>query len=251
VPSGRIPTTHIFKPGAPELAGHAHNEHFCLTLAREIGLPAASSRIACFEDQLAIIVERYDRLRHGRVVRRVHQEDCCQALSVLPVDKYESSGGPSAAAIVGLLRERSRNAAEDIATFVAALGFQWLIAGTDAHAKNYSVLIGRGGEIRLAPLYDVASYLPYAGHAIRKLKLAMEIGGKYRVHEIGAYQWKKLAAEVQLEPDAVITRINEVARELPDRAADLLRQTNASGSKHPILPKLAKGIQERARRCLM
>ena len=33
-------------------------------------------------------------------------------------------------------------------------------SGTDAHAKNYSLLISAGGEARLAPLYDLSSQLP-------------------------------------------------------------------------------------------
>jgi len=35
----------------------------------------------------------------------------------------------------------------------------WLIGGTEAHAKNFSMLIGAGGRSRLAPLYDIASGL--------------------------------------------------------------------------------------------
>jgi serine/threonine-protein kinase HipA len=105
IPSGRLPTTHILKPGSPDLSGHAENEHFCLDLASETGLPAAASRVLHFEDQTAIVVERYDRLRSDAGVLRVHQEDCCQALGVLPVDKYENIGGPGAnklAAEIGL-----------------------------------------------------------------------------------------------------------------------------------------------------
>ena len=45
---------------------------------------------------------------------------------------------------------------------------QPLIAGTDAHAKNYAILIGAGGQIRLTPLYDVASTLPYPDINIEK-----------------------------------------------------------------------------------
>ena len=65
VPSGRVPTTHILKPGSPDLEGHAENEHFCLSLAGEAGLPVARSRVMRFEDEVAIVVERYDRLRDG------------------------------------------------------------------------------------------------------------------------------------------------------------------------------------------
>jgi serine/threonine-protein kinase HipA len=40
--------------------------------------------------------------------------------------------------------------------FFDALMVNWLICGTDAHAKNYSLLLA-GRQVRLAPLYDVAS----------------------------------------------------------------------------------------------
>ena len=61
VPSGRMPTTHILKPPTGDLDGHVENEHFCLELARSLGLPTVSSRIMHFQDEIAIVVERYDR----------------------------------------------------------------------------------------------------------------------------------------------------------------------------------------------
>ena len=249
IPSGRLPTTHILKPGAPHLRGHAENEHFCLALAGELGLPVARSRIVRFEDQVAIALERYDRLRRDGQVLRVHQEDCCQALGVSPVDKYENTGGPGARDIVELLRARSRSAAEDTETFIDALAFNWVIAGTDAHAKNYSVLIGRGGAIRLAPLYDVASFLPYAVHGTRKLKLAMKIGGKYRLHEIGAYEWNKLARELGRDPAALAAAIVRMCRALPDLASDVARRVADDGLEHPVVSSLAELVQVRARAC--
>lgn len=249
VPSGRLPTTHILKPGSPHLDGHAENEHFCLALAREVGLPVATSAIVHFENEVAISVERYDRLRRDEMVVRVHQEDTCQALGVLPVNKYENAGGPGARAITTLLRERSRSAQEDIATFVDALAFDWVIAGTDAHAKNYSVLIGRGGSIRLAPLYDIASFLPYAQHGIRKLKLAMKIGGKYRLHEIGAYAWDKLALELGIDAEETRARITAMCSALPDLASQVLASTAADGLAHPVLEGLTAKLQARARAC--
>lgn len=249
IPSGRVPTTHILKPGAPHLRGHAENEHFCLVLAGEVGLPVASSRIRRFEDQVAIVLERYDRLRREEGVLRVHQEDCCQALGVAPVEKYESTGGPGARDIVDLLRARSRDAALDIETFIGALAFNWVIAGTDAHAKNYSVLIGRGGTLRLAPLYDVASFLPDAEHGTRKLKLAMKIGGRYRLHEIGAHQWTKLARDLGRDPAELTGAIVAMCRALPDHAADVARRAAEDGLEHSVVPSLAEQIRARAHAC--
>lgn len=249
VPSGRTPTTHILKPGTPELDGHAENEHFCLVLARELGFPTASSRVERFEDQIAIVVERYDRLATSEGFVRVHQEDTCQALAIHPARKYENEGGPGASEIVELLREHSRAAQEDITFFIESLMLNWLIGGTDAHAKNYSFLIGAEGRIRLAPLYDVASILPYAGKQFPKSKLAMKIGGKYRLVEIGAHQWDKLAREISLDGDAMRASLVRVTRALPDLAGDVLKRETQNGLHHPMATKLTKMIVERARQC--
>ena len=148
VPSGRIPTTHILKPPTGEFAGHAENEHICLALARSLGLPVAASRVMDFAGEIAIAIERYDRLSRGNDITRVHQEDVCQALGVMPTKKYQNEGGPSALTIVELLRGASTSQAEDVQTFIRALGLNWLIAGTDAHAKNFSLLLA-GGRVRL------------------------------------------------------------------------------------------------------
>jgi serine/threonine-protein kinase HipA len=40
-----------------------------------------------------------------------------------------------------------------VQSFVDANIFNLLIAGTDAHAKNYALLLGGGGAVRLAPFY--------------------------------------------------------------------------------------------------
>jgi serine/threonine-protein kinase HipA len=157
IPSGRMPTTHILKPPTGGFDGHAENEHVCLALARAVDLPAATSQVLRFEKEIAIAVERYDRRRLGNRVMRVHQEDVCQALAILPTRKYQNEGGPGVSTVVELLRTHSSAREEDIRSFVDAVGFNWLIAGTDAHAKNYSLLIAGGPRVRLAPLYDLAS----------------------------------------------------------------------------------------------
>jgi serine/threonine-protein kinase HipA len=249
VPSGRVPTTHILKPGAPGLDGHAENEHFCLTLAGELGLPVATSHVEHFGNEVAIVVERYDRLRSGRQVARVHQEDVCQALAIHPARKYENEGGPGATAIVGLLRDYSSNAAEDIATFVESLAYNWLVAGTDGHAKNYSLLLAGGGRARLAPLYDVASALPYHAPELRKLKLAMKIGGKYRVRDIGGAEWRKLAADLRLPEDDVLARVQRIVTEAPDLAKTVRARLRKAGLRHAILASLSDRIAARAHRC--
>jgi serine/threonine-protein kinase HipA len=249
VPSGRMPTTHILKPGALGFDGHAENEHLCLLLAREVGLPAAASELMHFGDEVAIVVERYDRVRTASGIVRAHQEDTCQVLGVHPVRKYENEGGPGVESIAGILREHSRAPAEDIDTFVDALAFNWLIAGTDAHAKNYSFLIGVGGTIRLAPLYDIASALPYESMPEQKIKLAMKIGGKYRVRDIGPYAWQKCATELRLDPESVLAGVARMAAAIPDQVSALREREQEKGLSHPVVGRLVDAIAVRARRC--
>lgn len=249
VPSGRVPTTHILKPPSGDFDGHAENEHFCLEPGRALGLPVVDSRIMRFQEEIAIVVERFDRLRTPAGLRRVHQEDMCQALSIAPTRKYQNEGGPGIHDIVELLKTYSTNPAEDVNTFLDSVAYNWLIAGTDAHAKNYAILIGAGGRVRLAPLYDVASVLPYHDVNIDRVKVSMKIGGEYRLRNIRLYQWRKLAGELRIEPDAVIQRLDDFAKLLADHVHDIRRRMTDEGLTHPIIPHLADALATRASGC--
>lgn len=246
VPSGRAPTTHILKPPTGEFDGHAENEHFCLSLARELGLPVANSTVRWFEDQVAIVVERYDRIRVGDRLFRIHQEDLCQALANPPATKYENEGGPGVADGVRLLAEVSSAPAEDIAVFLDAVILNWLIGGTDAHAKNYSLLLAAGGRVRLAPLYDIASALPYPDLDFQRLKLAMKLGGEYRIRDIGPRHIERLARETRQDPAALIARAAGMTARIRDAASAVAARTIDAGLTHPIVPRLADAVTRRA-----
>jgi serine/threonine-protein kinase HipA len=249
IPSGRIPTTHILKPLTGAFDGHAENEHFCLTLARALGLPAASSTVMRFGDEIAFVVERYDRSIIGRKIVRIHQEDMCQAFGVPPARKYENEGGPSVSRIVDFLRENSGAPREDVQTFIDAVAYNWLVGGTDAHAKNYSILIGAGGRVRLAPLYDLASILPYDEFDPVKLKLAMKLGGKYKIRDISARSWEKLSEELRLDKKEVARRVCEIADKLPVEAQAIRKRLEESGMKHPVLNRLTERLSAHAEKC--
>jgi len=248
IPSGRIPTTHVLKPPTGHFDGHAENEHICLMLARNLGLPAARSRVSRFKDEVAIVVERYDRQQKGNDIIRVHQEDTCQALGIMPTKKYQNEGGPSPANIIELLRTYSTDRDADLDTFVAALGFNWLIAGTDAHAKNYSLLLS-GPDIRLAPLYDIASILPYEEVDLRKAKLAMKIGGEHKVELIGLRQWQKFAREVRTNADQLVEVLISMAKHLPDEVAAARALAREEGLNNALIDRLAKQLIDRAHEC--
>jgi len=250
-PWGATATTHILKPAVTGLDEHDLNEHLCLAAAGLAGLPVARSSVVTFEDERAIVVERYDRLyqSEGGLARRLHQEDVCQALGVLPTAKYQYEGGPSPERIIDLLRHEihpQRVADAHIARFVDALAFNWIIAGTDAHAKNYSLLLA-GGQVRLAPLYDVASVLAYDDMYLPKLRMAMRIGGEYRIEAISGRHWRRFVEANRLDADETIARIDALVARTPDcfeQAAQAVT-VRALGSKLParLLERItARGV---------
>lgn len=249
VPSGATPTTHILKPAVAGLDDHDLNEHLCLDAARRAGLIAARTRVERFAEETAVVVARYDRIETGATIRRVHQEDICQALGVPPSRKYQNEGGPGPAEIVRLLRDAMRpTAAEDaVRRFADALAWNWLIAGTDAHAKNYSLLLA-GPEARLAPLYDIASALPYGTHE-RKLRLAMKLGGDSRVHP-HHNPWPRAARELGLDPTTLVDRVRELAVLAPHALADAIAAPEVTALDRPLPARLLDLVSDRAGRCL-
>jgi serine/threonine-protein kinase HipA len=242
VPGGRTPTTHIIKPRIPGFDGLVENEHLCMDIAARLGMPVARSYVLTL-DQTYIVVERYDRLPPSPgspFVRRVHQEDVCQALGLLPGKKYQEEGGPGIAQIVTLIRRVSAAPETDVDRFLQANIFNWLIGGTDAHAKNYSLLIAAGDEVRLAPLYDVSSQLPYPD--LISQRVSMKIGDHYDIARIGAADWRKLARQCALEEERVLTMIDEMARALPDHVSAAREQAIADGLSRNIVIPLAKQL---------
>jgi serine/threonine-protein kinase HipA len=249
VPSGRVPTTHIFKPPLADYDGHAENEHFCLRLAAKFGLLVTESRVMRFEDQIAIVVTRYDRIRTADGLKRVHQEDMCQANGLRPSLKYQAEGGPGPVDIIRLIDSYSINPIEDRQAFVDAVALNWLVGGSDAHAKNYSVLIGSGGDARLAPLYDVASALPYDNIDQKKLTLAMRIGGEYRLADIRLREWQKFASELNLNADELLIRLRHLTESMPDLLSETRQNLMAEGLTHNLIDSLARRLTGRARNC--
>ena len=238
IPAGRTPTTHILKPPIQDLDGFAENEHFCLRLAYRVGLPAASSAVMHFEDEVVFITERFDRMLVNGELVRVHTEDFCQALAVHPERKYQNMGGPGPRDILQLLASESSQPEEDCATFFDALAFNYLIGGTDAHAKNYSVFHGNR-RVRLAPLYDMASAFPY--YDLKQLKLAMKIGSHYELAYVTDRDWDALG-EIAGLPVPGSLRVRELARQTLEQLPLVAAELRDQGLTHEIIDRLETSI---------
>ena len=166
-----------------------------------------------------------------------------------PSAKYQNEGGPTPARIARLFRgAMAPQAGEDaVRRFADALIWNWLIGGTDAHAKNYSILLA-SNQVRLAPLYDIASALPYGTHE-RKLRLAMKIGTSYDVY-LQRNRWPDAARDLGLDADALVQRAGELARVAPEAFADAASASEVMSLERSLPRQLVQLVADRAGRCL-
>jgi len=239
--SGR-PTTHILKPEPERFPGLVANEFFCMRLAAAAGLEVAEvGRAETLSGLPYLIVTRYDRDLTQEPVRRLHQEDFCQALGKLHIEKYQGDGGPGVVDAMALIDDASTAPARDRPQLWLALVFNVLIGNCDAHGKNYSLLYDSRAP-SLAPLYDLVSTAVYAG--LTK-QLAMSIDGVKDLSEVRTGAWRKLAGEIGFASRFLGQRmapfVDGVREAIPDLAADPQHDD-------PIVAEIVGGIFERAER---
>ena len=148
-----------------------------------------------------------------------------------------------------------RDADDAVWRFADALAWNWLIGGTDAHAKNYSLLLNHR-DVRLAPLYDINSILPYLGERDpegvllheRSMRMAMKIGGEASLAP-PRNTWPHAATELGLPEDALIARVGSLASAAPAAFADAAADAGIAGLQSPVAPRLVERVAERAARC--
>ena len=197
----------------------------------------------------------------GGNVTRLHQEDLCQALGCLPDNKYTMYGGPNCAEVLGLLTSTGPTAQANAAGFLQMLFLNYLLAATDAHAKNYSIMLAADGSHRLAPMYDVASIAPYVEGAKLKVKppkLAMSIGGENRAGRVSANDLAKLVKQCDLERFGITAEgcrdlLALYAKEIPGKLAqefDALEKTGSADAARELRGRMEKPIAQLCARSL-
>lgn len=185
------PSTHILKPESREFPGLAVVEAFSLDLASRVGLPVVKAEWRCFGERPCLVVARYDRdlNQDSGEVRRIHQEDLCQALGLPPHRKYQQEGGPSAGDALACIRTWSTVPVLDVAFFLNLWVFNVLLGNADAHGKNLSWLY-REEERRLAPAYDLVSTALWPELSPR---MAMRVGQAKFLEEVSQAHFLKFA----------------------------------------------------------
>ena len=246
VPNGRTPTTHILKPEPAAYPGLASNEHFTSLLLRELGLPSPTTQVINYGGIPVFITQRYDRfVGKDGMVRRIHQEDMCQAMGLPPQKKYQDEGGPGIPQIMEVLRY-SEDAEEDRDRFMRSQALNFVVANTDAHGKNYSILYAQGGKFRLAPLYDVACLGAYA-EGRSSLELAMTVGGERLLKRIKPKHWTKVAVSSGYDPDRALAHVRDLLAKLPGMSLAIRAECIKQRLDLKLIDHVVDALWERAR----
>lgn len=242
LPLGGTPSSHILKPAIHAVQDSVINEGFCMALAEAMQLKPAKSKVHRVLDRSFLLVERYDRLVDAQGYRqRLHQEDFCQALGVVPEMKYQNEGGPDLAQCFDLVRRVTRPSAPQILRLLDCVIFNVLIGNHDAHAKNFSLLYS-GKVPVLASFYDTLSTAVYP---TLTSKMAMKIGSKYKFSEVQARHWEQFAESVGLTKAQARRRILELAKSLPATARKLQSDSGYGFAGNAVVEQINVLIEQR------
>lgn len=243
LPAEDEPSTYILKIAPAGFEGILENELFCMRLAQRAGLDVATAFFGRAGSVAYICVKRFDReRRENGGIQRLHQEDFCQALGIVPENKYQAEGGPSLAAGVQLLKDHSVKPAADVLDFLKLAFFNFLVGNADAHGKNYSLLLPETGPV-LAPAYDLICTALYPDLS---QKMAMKIGGEHDPDRVTARHWADLAKQCDLKPDFVLESIRELAASLIKHAAALALDLKKEAGANETYAKIQEVIRKRA-----
>jgi serine/threonine-protein kinase HipA len=210
-PIGGHPSTHILKREDRRFPGMIEAEAQCLALAHAVSLTTIEAETVELGGYSCLIVSRFDRVEEGGVVRRIHQEDLCQALGIDPGGargraKYEQPGrGPSLRQAAELLDSYGADSFAELDRLVATVAYTVTVCNADAHGKNLALLHPDGERVTLAPLYDT---VPTVLWPRLRRRAAMAIGGQPELDDTGI---EDIAREATRWPHPS-DRTREVAR---------------------------------------
>lgn len=242
LPRNGTPSTHILKPAIQAVEDSVTNEGFCMELAEAMQLKPAKAKVHAVLNRPFLLVERYDRVADvSEHPQRLHQEDFCQALGVVPEMKYQNEGGPDLAQIFELVRRVTRPSAPQILRLFDYVVFNALIGNHDAHAKNFSLLYS-GRTPVLAPFYDTLSTAVYP---TLTPKMAMKIGSKYKFSEVQARHWDQFFESAGLAKAQAKKRTLELAKTLLPTARKLQSAPGHGFAGNAVVERIIALIDQR------
>jgi len=243
IPEGNSPSSHILKTAIMQLDNSVVNEAFCMNLAAKVGLPVPKSSAVIIGDQLVFMVDRYDRqYAKDEKLTRLHQEDFCQALGFIPELKYEKEGGPGFKECFRLVEEWSSEPLLDIQSLLNWSLFNFIVGNADAHGKNLSFLYA-GGNVRLAPFYDIISTAVY--ERVNN-KFAMKMGGQKDPRYLQESDLKQFATDIGVDIRTVKSNLGNLLKQIEVTFVQLFDEYYENFNNPAILDGIRRVINLRA-----
>ena len=239
------PSTHILKPSRLPFPDLAVNEYACMQAANLCGLPVPETGLIWPGEDPVFVIARYDRSGgsgSSRSIQRVHQEDSCQALGILPDHKYESDGGPGFMDLFSLLNALVSAPVIDIRSLLSLAIYNFLIGNCDAHGKNLAFIRPPAGNANLAPFYDLVSTTVYSDLST---KMSMKIGGEYRIDKIGREHFLKLGDSAGVGSRYMMQLLDSMS----DVVSSSFTRLGARADFHRhgrLISRLCSGIEKRS-----
>lgn len=217
----------ILKPQSQTFPAIPENEHVTLRIAAAAGVEVPHAGLFALRDRSpALVVRRFDRAGS----RRVPLEDFCQLSRRSPKEKYEAS----AEECFRLVKRFASEPGPEALRLYRRLLVVWWTGNGDMHLKNFSLLTGGDGRVRLSPAYDlVCTRLVIPGDP-----LALPVAGKK--DRITKKTWLELAKWASIAAPLAEREITAVTSALP-KAEALLGRSSLSEEMRDAYRDLLRG----------
>ncbi len=248
LPENAAPSTHILKFEISGLKNIPAYEYFLTQLAKKIGLPVVNINLKRKGKHYYLLIERYDRkIDQNNRVKRLHQEDFCQALGVNYYHKYQKEGGPSLLDCYKLVKDISSQPIEDTKNLLHWQIFNILTGNSDGHAKNLSLIYTDGSQTKLAPFYDLVST-----RAVDHIdtNLALSIGSEYNPDKILLKHWEVFANTCDINLEYLINSIRNISKQLLNEFDDTYQEFRKEIGEYPALQRVEKIVKRNCKRTL-
>jgi len=221
-----------------------------MTLAKMIGLPVPRTELICICGEFALLSERFDRVKIGDSVQRLHLEDFSQALAISSREKYQyhEDYSPNFEVCVNMLKDYvSYKFDEAKENFLKAAVYNLIIGNCDAHVKNFSILYLDHLQSRtLAPFYDIISTRAYPR---LKREYSMCYGGKMTLEDVDHTALRGLAKSMQAD----VNDFSELATDVIEKAKagidDAIHETcSINGMALECLERIKNHLLEASRK---
>lgn len=251
LPDFPLASTHILKPEPADarLPHMVANEHFCMSLAKSLGLPAASVSILR-TPRPVLAIARFDRAVRveagGIWVERKHIIDACQASDLPATYKYERNigslgeaalyrDGVSLPKMFGLLEHVTRKAVDKLSLLRWAL-FQIVIGNSDAHGKNFSFFV-RGTGLEAAPWYDLVSVVQYPQFSH---DMAMAFGDEFMLDRLSAFSLADFAQRCGIDRQLLARECRRMRDGVGKHALDLVEHFSYGAEERRFVRQVAE-----------